>query len=87
MVDKEMKIFALRQQEMKDYIVMKERKAADMKLREIQRVMAIKLQSWWRGEMVRQFRGPYQIYQKRAFYVKDALRLGKTTDAKKKKKK
>lgn len=65
MLDNEMNIFAQREQELKDFIAAREKKAADEKLRELQEVKAVKLQSWWRGEMVRQFKGPFKFYRTR----------------------
>lgn len=92
-IDNEMKFFAQREQEIKDFIMAKEKKAADERLREMQELKAVKLQSWWRGEMVRNFKGPYKIYKRRAQEVQDEFELEKenarkaTLKATKKKKK
>lgn len=74
-IDNEMKFFAQREQEIKDFILAREKKAADKKLREMQELKAVKLQSWWRGEMVRKFKGPYKVYKRRAQEVHDALEI------------
>lgn len=87
MVDSEMKLYAKREQEMLDYIAMKQKKAAENKLREMQEVKAIKLQSWWRGEMVRRFRGPFKHYKARSRAVQDLKRHQKAANLKSKNKK
>lgn len=74
-IDNEMKFFTQREQEIKDFIVLREKKAADKKLREMQELKAVKLQSWWRGEMVRKFKGPFKFYKRRAQEVHDELEL------------
>lgn len=87
MVDSEMKLYAKREQEMLDYVAMKEKKAADNKLREMQEAKALKIQSWWRGEMVRKFRGPFKLYKLRSRAIKDAKRREKAVNSKFSKKK
>jgi hypothetical protein len=76
-IDNEMKFFAQREQEIKDFIALREKKAADKRLREMQEQKAVKLQSWWRGEMVRKYKGPFKFFRRRAQEVDVELELEK----------
>lgn len=87
LIESEKKIFEFRQKQIDDYLAMKAKKEAEIKLRELQEAKSIMLQSWWRGLMVRYYLGSFKKFKKRARKIRLEMRAAKREREKEKKKK
>lgn len=65
--------FKKREEEMKSYQEAKTKKEAEKKLRELQEVKSVVIQSWWRGVMVRSHHGKPKAFKQRAKQLKKSL--------------
>jgi hypothetical protein len=86
-VESEHEKFAKREIELKNYNEMKQKKAADEKLRELQEIKVVVIQAWWRGEMVRHHIGIFRAFKKRAKMIKKSFRDARAQSKKNKKRK
>ncbi|KAG5676096.1 hypothetical protein PVAND_005950 [Polypedilum vanderplanki] len=87
MIKQEEEKFAQRQNAIDSYLAEKQRKAEEKKLREMQEEASTLLQAWWRGLMVRLYKGPFKIYKKRARQIRREMRMAKIAEKNKKRKK
>lgn len=79
--------FAEREIELKNYHEMKQKKADDKRLRELQEIKIVVIQAWWRGAMVRHHLGKFKAFKKRAKKIKKEFRVAKAQLKKNKKRK
>ncbi|CAO1357754.1 unnamed protein product [Diamesa tonsa] len=86
LVDQEHEKFQTKQKAVNDYLEFKRRRAAAKKLQELQEFNIIIIQSWWRGQLVRHFLGPFKAYKKRSKIIKRQMRLEKKGKKKQSKK-
>lgn len=63
LVDQENEKFQTKQNAVNDYLEFKRRRAAAKKLHDLQEFNILIIQSWWRGELVRHFLGPFKAYE------------------------
>ena len=86
LVDQENEKFQTKQKAVNDYLEFKRRRAAAKKLHDLQEFNILIIQSWWRGELVRHFLGPFKAYKKRSKKIKRQMRLEKKGKKKQSKK-
>lgn len=71
--------------ELKAHEERKRKKAAAEKLRELQEVKIVVIQSWWRGLMVRRHLGKFKAFKKRAREIKKEFKAARAERNKKRK--
>lgn len=83
-IETEHDLYKKREEEMKNYQEAKSKKETEKKLRELQEVKVIVIQSWWRGVMVRSFRGKFKTFKKRTRQIKNERNKGRNKKSRQK---